>query len=273
MARTAARSSRTFGRANSRVDSFEIISAAPVHPVSRVAGLLIRLRAELFVAVVFLVVWFELRAHLSLTWTITVLAVSTAVVGGVPQTRRFVIRRAMAVLTRHRLRQTLVECRVVNFSRACPVFLWSRPNQVGETVWLFLRAGIAPSDIEGQTEWIAAGCNAREARITITRSMTAIVRVEVIRRDPLADDLIGSDLAPWADDAAAPAGPRTLYAVPYAGPGPTTNRQATTAPPPIVVDSEAGTTSNGTPASDDARNTRAKDTRPPQRGGDWSDYV
>lgn len=261
MARTAAPARpRTFGRASSRTDSFEIISAPPTHPASRLAGLVIRLRAELFVLALCLTVWFGLRAHLSLTATITVLALVLAVLAGVPHSRRFLTRRAAAVITRHRLRQTLVECRVVNFSRACPVFLWSHPTRVGETVWLFLRAGICADDVADQAAWIAAGCFAREARVTARTSMTALVRVEVIRRDPLSAESIGSDLAPWASGWDSPIVP--VGAIPEQPHGHTPD------PAPFVIDSPpADSPSASTPADGDDAG------EPPARGGDWSDYV
>ena len=262
MPRTASPIRPSTARGRSRVDSFEIISAPPRHPVGRVVGLLLRLRAELFVLGLCLTVWIALTPDhttgphgtsvavpgtgLDLTARIAVCVGALALLAVLPWTRRFLFHRAQAVITRHRLRQTLVECRVVNFSRACPVFLWSRPTRVGEVVWLLLRAGISPGDVADQADEIAAGCLAREARVTPWPSMTALVRVEVIRRDPLAPATIRSEVfrwasgchddGPWTDGPGLqPEGPAHDPAVPA---------------PAAIADAPAG-----------------------GRGGDWSDYV
>lgn len=247
-------------RSMSRTAPFEIISAPPKHPIARVLGLLVRLRVEITVIAVCLTVWFALRHNLSLVATLTVCLTVVALLGGLPWTWRYLVRRAAAVMTRHRLRQTLVECRVVNFSRACPVFLWSRPTRVGETVWLLLRAGISADDVADRAPEIAAGCFAREARVTACTSMTALVRVEVIRRDPLAPESIDSELGPWAVGWDSPVIP--LGATPAApAAASTTSDSAAVAP---VAELVPATARNGSSDEQDSG---------PGRGGDWSDYV
>jgi hypothetical protein len=277
MARSASSSarSRPFLRA-SRTDGFEIITAPTTHPAARVAGLVIRLRAEIMAVLAVVAGWLLLTTWMPWGAALALVAVVIAVLAAVPALRRFVTRRAMATMTRHRLRQVLVERRCLNFSRAAPLFLWSHPTEVGETVWLLLRAGISPSDIEGEVEWIASGCFARDARVTPTRRMTALVKVDVIRRDPLARELIASELDDWtASTGEAP--PRGTVIVPptpanrhWSGTG---NRAGTSVPAlratldehddiPLVIDHAEDT-------------GRVKDDRAavPDRGGDWSDYV
>lgn len=279
MARTTSRPTSRRSIRVSRTDGFELITAPATHPAARVAGLLIRLRAELLA----LALGFAFLA-LAYSWlppaaASAVIAVTVAVLFAVPALRGFVARRASAVMTRHRLRQVLVERRCLNFSRHAPLFLWSHPTEVGETVWLLLRAGISPSDVEDQVEWIASGCFARDARVTPTRRMTALVRVDVIRRDPLARDLIASELDDWTA-ATGQAPPRGAVIVPpasanqhYSG---TTRAAAANGVPfprstlderddvPVVIDHP-----------EPARPERADDERTvvPDRGGDWSDYV
>lgn len=262
-----------------RTDGFELITAPATHPAARVAGLLIRLRAELLALLLGCALLAVAYSWLPPAAASAVIALTVAVVLAVPALRRFVSRRASAVMTRHRLRQVLVERRCLNFSRHAPLFLWSHPTEVGETVWLLLRAGISPSDVEDQVEWIASGCFARDARVTPTRRMTALVRVDVIRRDPLARDLIASELDDWtATTGQAP--PRGTVIV----------------PPTPANQHQTGTTrtaaSNGVPVarptlderddgpvvidrSETTQPERGEDERTvvPDRGGDWSDYV
>ncbi|WP_226366125.1 hypothetical protein [Pseudonocardia sp. ICBG162] len=168
MARNAA-PARTFGAGKSRVDSFEIISAPPANPAVRVAALLLRLRAELFVLAVAVWAWVALGPDhvrdeagrflavpgtgFDTTARVALFVAVGLVLAGLPWTRRFLFHRAQAVLTRHRVRQVLVECRVLNSrSRACPLTVWARPTRVGEVVWVVLRAGIAPHAVADQAE-------------------------------------------------------------------------------------------------------------------------
>jgi len=243
-------------------------------PLNVIAGLTVRLRAEITTLVLTFAVLAVLYSLLPPAAASAVIAVTVALVVAVPALRTFVSHRAAAVMTRHRLRQVLVERRCLNFSRHAPLFLWSHPTEVGETVWMLLRAGISPSDIEGECEWIASGCFARDARVTPTRRMTALVKVDVIRRDPLARELIDSELDDWtATTGTRP--PRGAVIVPptpanrhHSG----TARTATPAPRvtlnehdnvPLIVDhpdNTSGAASEGRPVV-------------PDRGGDWSDYV
>ena len=250
----------SFGRGKSRVDSFEINSAPPRHPVLRVAALLLRLRAELLVLALCVTAWLALGPDhvtgadgatiavpgtgLTETARAVLFAAALVLLAGVPFTRRFLFHRAQAVLTRHRVRQALVECRVVNFSRACPLTVWARPTRVGEIVWVVLRAGIGPDSLASEAEEIAAACFAREARVTAWASMTNIVRVEVIRRDPLAPATIRSELFRWAG------GTPDSTDEWIDGPGPQAPRTARESATPALAQGPAE-----------------------ERGGDWSDYV
>lgn len=262
-----------------RTDGFELITAPATHPAVRLAGLVIRLRAELTALALvfaFLVLAYSWLPPVAAS---AVIAVTVAVVVAVPVLRRFVMRRGSAVMTRHRLRQVLVERRCLNFSRAAPLFLWSHPTEVGEMVWLLLRAGISPSDVEDQAEWIASGCFARDARITPARCMTALVKIEVIRRDPLARELIASELDDWT-----------------AATGQAPPRGAVIVPPKAANQHHSGTArtaaTNGVPVSrptlderddvpavidqaehDDPVRSGQDRAVVPDRGGDWSDYV
>jgi hypothetical protein len=111
-----------------------------------------------------------------------------------PGSRRYVTRRGWAVMTRHRLRTTFVERRVMNYSGNVPLLLWSRPSVVGEQVLVVLRAGIDAHDLELAASFIAVSCLASDVRITPHRRLSAFVLVEVIRRDPLTGPAVVSPL-------------------------------------------------------------------------------
>jgi len=168
-----------------RSEQFEVFTRPQRSRPARLLGLAIRLRAEITAAVVLLLAWRWLTEQMP-TWTVgLVLAGLAGTVAAIPHSRRYAYRRALAVLTRHRLRAVFVERRVMNWSGNLPVLLWSRPTPVGERVWVLLRAGINGGDIERNLDHVASGCLARDARISVARSMTALVRVDVVRRDPL----------------------------------------------------------------------------------------
>src|SRR6185437_14164870 len=89
-------------------------------------------------------------------------------------------------LTRHRLRAGLLEARVTTPSGRLPVYLGSWPTSVGERVWLWCPPGIAAEDLEDETERLRAACIAREIRVNRDVRFSALVAVDVIRRDTLS---------------------------------------------------------------------------------------
>ena len=89
------------------------------------------------------------------------------------------------------MRSCLAQVRALNHDGNLPWFLWTRPTPVGERVRLWMRPGLAAKDIENAADYLAAACMAREVRVTACRSMTALVIVDVIRRDPL---VAGADI-------------------------------------------------------------------------------
>lgn len=185
---------RSGGDRLARSEPFEMFRRPQRSLPARILGLVIRLRAELLVLLVAVWVWVWL-VHRMPTWT-------AGVVVGVPAVgvalwapgRRFVTRRGLAVVTRHRLRAVFVECRVMNFSGNSPLLFWSRPTAVGERVWVWLRAGIDLRDVELRLSHIAVGCVGVDARVAPHRLTAALVVVEVIRRDPLSGPAVVSPI-------------------------------------------------------------------------------
>jgi hypothetical protein len=108
-----------------------------------------------------------------------------AVVLVIPVTRRFTVSRLWGVVTRHRLRACLVQIRATNRDGRLPWILWTRPTPVGERVWLWMLPGLSIKEVEERTEHIAAACWARDARVERVRRLATLIRVDVVRRDPL----------------------------------------------------------------------------------------
>ncbi len=99
------------------------------------------------------------------------------------------------LFVRHRLRTALVQLGSRNRSGKLPWLIWWYPTPVGARVVLLLVAGMSAKQIEESADALAAACWARQVRVDTNRKMTAFVRVDVIRRDPLESGTpIGSRL-------------------------------------------------------------------------------
>lgn len=164
----------------------------PQHSLpGRIAGFCWRARYELVLIIVGVAGYWWLEARMPTPAVWSVLIAVLVVVAVIRPVRRFVNARVMCVVTRHRMRSCLAQVRAMNHDGNLPWFLWTRPTPVGERVRLWMRPGLAAKDIENAADYLAAACMAREVRVTARRSMTALVIVDVIRRDPL---VAGADI-------------------------------------------------------------------------------
>jgi hypothetical protein len=182
---------RVRGRTSYRTGSFEVFTY-PHHSLPAVVtGVLWRARVELTTVLTLIMVWVLLAREVPGSWPSwtapVILVTSITMIGVVPASRRFVLRRGWCVFTRHRVRKCFVQSRVMTHEGFLPLFMWARPTPVGDRLWLWLRPGLSGRDIEGVADRIAAACWASTARVRIRTKRAAIVVVDVIRRDPLAD--------------------------------------------------------------------------------------
>lgn len=132
------------------------------------------------------------------------MAAAAVVILTVPFTRRFATTRIMCVLIRHRLRVCMSEMRTLNYSGYLPLILHIHGTPVGLVAWIWMRPGLSITDFDSRTEHLAAACWAREVRLQRSRRIAALVRIDIVRRDPLiAPTPITSPLL--RDTAAIPA--------------------------------------------------------------------
>jgi hypothetical protein len=150
------------------------------------AGTLFRFRTELATLTATTMGGWELAKAITFTWTIVVLTAMAIVGAGLPWTRRFVIRRAWCVLSRHRIQKVCFETRMHTRSGRLPLVLRIHPTQVGERALIWCRAGICAADFEAHTGEIAAACYARQARVEGSKRWAQLVQVDIVRRDTLA---------------------------------------------------------------------------------------
>ncbi|MCA2219524.1 hypothetical protein [Jidongwangia harbinensis] len=126
--------------------------------------------------------------------------------------RRAVLSVFWCLTVRHRLRMCFAAFIAHNRQRTLPLILLARPTPAGERVWLWLRPGLSLHDLEqpGQVQKLAVACWANEARVTrASRKYAALIRVDITRREPLADTIVSSlpDHVPATMPATAPVSP------------------------------------------------------------------
>jgi hypothetical protein len=161
------------------------------------AGVIWRMRTELATVTTVTASFVALIHVIAIVGSAVILATSMAVIMAIPHSRRFVIRRAWCVLSRHRMQRVFFETRMHTRSGRLSLVLRIHPTEVGERALIWCRAGICFEDFEAHTGEIAAACYAREARVERSKRWAQIVVVNIVRRDTLAvHNVIPSGLAP-----------------------------------------------------------------------------
>jgi hypothetical protein len=150
------------------------------------AGVIWRFRTEVMVLVTGIVGVWELAKAVTTAWLMVILIMAATAVTVVPQVRRFIIRRAWCVLSRHRIQKVCFETRMHTRTGRLPLVLRIHPTRVGERALIWCRAGICAADFEAHTPEIAAACYARQARVEGNRRWAQLVQLDIVRRDTLA---------------------------------------------------------------------------------------
>src|SRR5262245_875950 len=96
------------------------------------AGTLFRFRTELATLAAVTTGGWELAKVIPVAWAVVITLAAATVLALLPWTRRFVIRRAWCVLSRHRIQKVCFETRMHTRSGRLPLVLRIYPTQVGE---------------------------------------------------------------------------------------------------------------------------------------------
>src|SRR6478672_8014101 len=266
------------GRSNTPGWGWEFLVRPEHNRFWLVVGFVVRRRAELTVITVTWLVFVQLESHVSpglpawmtpVQWTWLLLAATAAVVLAIPASRRYTLRRATAVVMRHRMRACFLQTRTWTANGRLPFLMWSRPTPVGVRVRVWLPAGLSVNDLERIIDEIGAACWAREARITPVQGQAALVWVDIIRRDPLgATRPLSPPLVDRLDSDGRPAWQPTPQQVDDTAPGtvpttpttPPSSSSGSTAPRGRVgTTKDPGTPRNGA-ANGTAHNGAGKNT-------------
>lgn len=170
-----------------RGDVMEMWQAPKQSLPAQIVGIVMRWRVELLLVAVLVIGMVWLSSQLG-TWGAWFTLAGVVLLGAlVPWTRRFVVSRFWCVLDRHRIRTCLrnAKYRTMTLDGSYPFMVWARPSRTGERIWMWTRAGSSAEDLENVLEKLAPACFAREARLHTRRSLSTLVVVEIIRRDPL----------------------------------------------------------------------------------------
>lgn len=170
---------------------------APVHRPSlgrAVAGWLWRHAAELVVLGLLVWAWSWSAAQIGSHETMAAALVLVLVVAGVAPVRRVVLAVFWCSVTHHRLHVGMVEVRATTRDGRLPLFLSVVPAPFGERVKLWCRAGISAEDIEDESDRLRSALWCQDVRVIRNRRRSALVTVEVVRRDPLAGQPVRSEL-------------------------------------------------------------------------------
>jgi hypothetical protein len=149
------------------------------------AGVIWRFRTEAMVLVTGTAGMWELAKAVTTAWLMVILIMSTTAVTVLPWIRRFIIRRAWCVLSRHRIQKVCFETRMHIRTGRLPLVLRIHPTKVGERALIWCRAGICAADFEAHTPEIAAACYARQARVEGNKRWAQVVQLDIVRRDTL----------------------------------------------------------------------------------------
>jgi hypothetical protein len=154
--------------------------------LGRVLGWVFRHLPEILLVLLLIHLWQITAQQIGPLWT-NVLTVA-AVIGLVwwRRSRRWLSAMVGCLLTRARLRAAFTELRLSRRSGRLPFTVALVSTVVGERVWLCCPIGVSAEDIAEETDRLRAACFTRDVRVTRDRRFSALVVVEVIRRDPLA---------------------------------------------------------------------------------------
>ena len=108
--------------------------------------------------------WTALMQATTLTVSLILVVVVVGVPAAVPPIHRRIRAVGWCVIVRHRLRVAFNEFIITNRHGSLPLILAARPTPAGERVWVWLRPGLALSDLEGRTDLLLISTAERSVR-------------------------------------------------------------------------------------------------------------
>lgn len=165
---------------------------------------------ELLFAAAFVFGWIQLAEHTGLAIRLCAVAVITSVPAAIPQVRRYLVALAWCLIIRHRLRTCFNEFIITNRTGSLPLILWAHPTPAGVRTWVWLRPGLALSDLQDRLDLIAVACwSASVTAEPASQSNAAYIRLDIKLRDALTATIKSPLLGFIHGPAPAPKGDNT----------------------------------------------------------------
>jgi hypothetical protein len=134
--------------------------------------------------------WIALTEATNTVVTLGVVGLVVGLPAAIPASRRRVAAWAWCAIVRHRLRLCFAAFVAANRQGTLPLILLARPTPAGERVSIWLRPGLALSDLENKLDKLAVACWANEVRVTRgSRTRAALIRVDIARHNPFTGDI------------------------------------------------------------------------------------
>ncbi len=141
---------------------------------------------ELLIATGLVFGWVQLAQHTTLPYRLGMVALITGVPAAIPQVRRYIIATAWCLIVRHRLRTCFSQFIITNRTGSLPLILGARPTLAGVRTWVWLRPGLALSDLQERLDLIAVACwSASVTAEAASQTNAAYVRLDIKLRDAL----------------------------------------------------------------------------------------
>jgi hypothetical protein len=151
---------------------------------------------ELAAASGLLIGWFELASHTGLILRLIIVVAITGITAGIRPVRRLLSAVTWCLISRHRIRTCFSEFIITNRNGSLPLVLAARPTPAGERLWIWLRPGLSLPDVQDRADKIAAACWATSVIAdTGSASNSALVRIDIKRRDPLTGRILSPLMA------------------------------------------------------------------------------
>jgi hypothetical protein len=142
-----------------------------------------RLRTEVALTAVAVVLWLRLESLVGAAVAFVLLTVVLTLLAAIPATRELILAHGRCTLTRHQLYAAFREIRATTRNGRLPLVMWIRPTPEGERAHIFCRPGICAEDLAASTERLEAACWARAVRVIVNERHPQWVVLEFVRRE------------------------------------------------------------------------------------------
>ncbi len=130
--------------------------------------------------------WIQLAAHTTLAYRLGSVTLIMGVPAAIPPVRRYLTAVGWCLIIRHRLRTCFTEFIITNRTGSLPLILWARPTPAGVRTWVWLRPGLALSDLQDRLDLIAVACwSASVTAEAASQTNAAYIRLDIKLRDAL----------------------------------------------------------------------------------------